>query len=101
MSSAFLLGPIRPDGKARQGLLLLLGWAQGCIGGHLRLRPKPLCGSWRIPLARAAVRLPRLALFGTVSAGRELDRLLEADPTAGGRLVALAARPRAPSRAFC
>jgi len=96
----YLLALIWPDGMARQSLLVVLVWTHGCIGVHLWLRLRPGYARWSTPLACAAVLLPTLAVLGTVSAGRELDRLREGDPTAGGRLVELAAQPWAEARAF-
>lgn len=97
---AYLLSLIWPDGMARQSLLVVLVWTHGCIGVHLWLRLRAGYARWSTPLACAAVLLPTLAVLGTISAGRELDRLREGDPTAGGRLVELAAQPWAEARAF-
>lgn len=97
---AYLLSLIWPDGMARQSLLVVLVWTHGCIGVHLWLRLRAGYERWSTPLACAAVLLPTLAVLGTISAGRELDRLREGDPTAGGRLVELAAQPWAEARAF-
>lgn len=66
---------------AQQFALLLAVWMHGCIGlrASLQLRPVyPMARPW---LATAMIVVPVLAMLGVLSAGSEIERLLEKDAT--------------------
>ncbi len=68
-----------PAQGARQAVALLLAWLHGCVGLHYWLRLKPAYRGWQPYALAGAVLVPVLALFGVVSAGREVTVLAQ-DP---------------------
>jgi adenylate cyclase len=65
---------------ARQGLLLLVAWAHGCMGLHYWLRLKLFYRRFAPLLMGAAVLLPALALLGVAQGARQIGMLVHADP---------------------
>lgn len=64
-----------PWATLRQVAALGLAWLHGCIGLHFWLRLKPWYGAVAPWAFAGALLLPALALFGFVSAGREVAQL--------------------------
>lgn len=65
----------------RQILMLLLVWVHGCIGLHFWLRIKPWYHRLRAWMLGLALFLPGLALAGFAVGGREVQAIIDADPT--------------------
>jgi len=84
-----------PEIGLRQAIGLLAAWIHGCIGLHLVWRLKAWYPRWVALLYGAAILLPALALLGFVTAGREVQLLLD-DPD---WVAQYAATHRQPSKA--